>query len=63
VSRRLLVFAALIFLLNAPTLTAWGTPTAQVGAAVLYLAGALIMASLGKALLIVSREGFSGLTA
>jgi len=61
VTPKLLALAAVIFLLNAPTLTAWGTLPAQAGAAILYLAVALIMASLGKALLIVSRHGIGGL--
>jgi len=63
VTWKLLALATVIFLLNAPTLTAWGTPTAQVGAAVMYLAVALIMASLAKAAVIVVRHGPAGLTA
>jgi len=63
VTPKLLALAAGIFLLNAPTLTAWGTPTAKVGAALLYLAVALGMASVGKAVLIISRHGLAGLTA
>jgi len=63
VTWKLLALAAVIFLLNTPTLTAWGTPTAQAGAAILYLGVALIMASLGKALLVVVRHGPRALTA
>lgn len=52
--------AAGIFLLNAPTLTAWGTLPAQAGAALLYLAVALVLASVGKAVLIISRSPSAG---
>lgn len=62
VTRRLLLLALLIFAINAPTLTAWGTLTAQVGAALLYLAVALAMAVVAKALIVVSRHGLGGLT-
>jgi len=63
VTRRLLALTALIFALNLPTIGVWGTPTAKVGAALLYLGGALAIASCGKAVLIISRHGLGGLTA
>jgi hypothetical protein len=61
VTRPLLAVTALIFLLNAPTLTVFGTPTAKIGGAVLYLGGALAMASVGKLVLIGSRHGLGTL--
>jgi len=63
ITRPLLGAVALIFLLNAPTLTVFGTATAKIGAALLYLAVALGMASVGKAVVIVARHGRGGLTA
>jgi hypothetical protein len=63
VTRPLLGAAALIFLVNAPTLTVFGTPTAKIGGAILYLAVALVIASLAKALLVVVRHGSGALTA
>jgi len=61
VTRPLLAVAALIFLLNAPTLTVFGTPTAKVGCALLYLGVALVLASVGKLVLIGSRHGLGAL--
>lgn len=63
VTRRLLALSALIFALNLPTIGVWGTPTAQAAAALLYLAGALAIASFAKAVIIIYRHGIGRLTA
>jgi hypothetical protein len=63
VTPKLLALAALIFLLNLPTLTVLDSLAWQAGFAVVYLGGALVLASLGKAVVIVSRHGLGGLTA
>lgn len=62
VTPKLLAVAALIFALNLPTLTVVDSLAWQVGFALLYLAVAFIMASLGKAVVVVSRHGLAGLT-
>jgi hypothetical protein len=62
VTPKLLALAALIFLLNLPTLTVLDSLAWQVGFAVVYLGGALVMATLAKALVVVLRHGLSGLT-
>jgi len=61
ITRPLLAVTAVIFLANATTLTVFGTPTAKIGGAVLYLGGARAMASVGKLVLIGSRHGLGAL--
>jgi len=63
VTPKLLALAALIFVLNLPTLTILDSAVSQAGFALLYLGGALVLASCGKAVLIISRHGIGGLTA
>ncbi|WP_017344593.1 hypothetical protein [Halorubrum sp. T3] len=62
VTRRLLALAALIFALNLPTLTVLDSLVWQAGFALLYLGGALAIASAAKAMLIVSRHGIAALS-